>query len=49
MTAVKCVSCKQYWTVATKTPELIGFSGVVCPNCIATLPRLDVHPIRRSA
>ena len=49
MTAVKCLSCETYWTVATKTPDLIGVSGLVCPTSIATLPRMDVHPLRRSA
>lgn len=43
MTAVKCLNCKNYWTIATKTPDLIGVSGLVCPTCISTLPRLETR------
>lgn len=49
MTRVQCMGCGRHWQVHTLHPGSIGICGAVCPDCIASLPLMDVHPIRRPA
>lgn len=49
MTRRVCMNCLRHWEVHTLHPGLLGICGVLCPLCIAELPLMDVHPLRRSA